>query len=65
MGQRGLETAVLELYGPGAAGQVGGWNLISYTMADLARAWANVRRPSRALPIWLRRRRLLVALAGG
>jgi beta-N-acetylhexosaminidase len=38
MEQRGLETAVLDLYGPGAAGQVGGWNLISYTMADLARA---------------------------
>jgi beta-N-acetylhexosaminidase len=29
-----LEAAVLRLYGPG--GEVGGWNLASYTMADLA-----------------------------
>jgi beta-N-acetylhexosaminidase len=31
-----LENAVLRLYGPGAAGQVGGWNLRSYSFADLA-----------------------------
>jgi beta-N-acetylhexosaminidase len=31
-----LENAVLRLYGPRAAAQVGGWNLSSYTMADLA-----------------------------
>jgi beta-N-acetylhexosaminidase len=31
-----LEDAVLRLYGPGAAGQVGGWNLSSYSLADLA-----------------------------
>jgi beta-N-acetylhexosaminidase len=30
-----LERAVLRLYGPGAAGQVGGWNLRSYSFADL------------------------------
>ncbi|MFA9489721.1 MAG: glycoside hydrolase family 3 N-terminal domain-containing protein [Anaerolineales bacterium] len=30
-----LENAVLRLYGPGSAGEVGGWNLRSYTMADL------------------------------
>jgi beta-N-acetylhexosaminidase len=31
-----LENAILNLYGPRAAGQVGGWNLISFSMADLA-----------------------------
>jgi beta-N-acetylhexosaminidase len=31
-----LENAVLRLFGPGAAGQVGGWNLRSYSFADLA-----------------------------
>lgn len=31
-----LETAVLRLFGPGAAGQVGGWNLNSYSFADIA-----------------------------
>lgn len=31
-----LEQTVLSLYGPQAAGQVGGWNSSSYTMADLA-----------------------------
>jgi beta-N-acetylhexosaminidase len=31
-----LENAILNLYGPRAAGQVGGWNLISFNMADLA-----------------------------
>ena len=31
-----MEKAVLRLYGPGAAGQVGGWNLRSFTFADLA-----------------------------
>jgi beta-N-acetylhexosaminidase len=31
-----LESAVLRFYGPGAAGQVGGWNLRSYSFADLA-----------------------------
>jgi len=30
-----LENAVLRLYGPSSAGEVGGWNLRSYTMADL------------------------------
>ena len=30
-----LEDAVIRLFGPGAAGQVGGWNLRSYSMADL------------------------------
>jgi beta-N-acetylhexosaminidase len=31
-----LERAILRQYGPGAAGQVGGWNLRSYSFADLA-----------------------------
>ena len=31
-----LESAVLRLYGPSVGGEVGGWNLASYTMADLA-----------------------------
>jgi beta-N-acetylhexosaminidase len=31
-----LENRVLSLYGPGAAGQVGNWNIESYSMADLA-----------------------------
>ncbi len=31
-----LESAVLRLYGPRGAGEVGGWNLTSFTMADLA-----------------------------
>ncbi|MCJ7708333.1 MAG: hypothetical protein MUO38_12035, partial [Anaerolineales bacterium] len=36
MDVRALESTVLRLYGPSAAGEVGGWNLASYTMADLA-----------------------------
>jgi len=32
----GLEDSVLRLYGPGVAGQIGGWNLSSYSLADLA-----------------------------
>ena len=31
-----LEQTILSLYGPRGAGQVGGWNLISYSTADLA-----------------------------
>lgn len=31
-----LERAVLRFYGPGAAGEVGGWNLRSFRTADLA-----------------------------
>jgi len=31
-----LEDAVIRLFGPAAAGQVGSWNLRSYSMADLA-----------------------------
>jgi beta-N-acetylhexosaminidase len=31
-----LERAVLRFYGPGAAGEVGGWNLRSFSTADLA-----------------------------
>ena len=31
-----LEESVIQLYGPGAAGQVGSWNLRSYSMADLS-----------------------------
>ena len=36
MGVRGLEQTVLNLYGPAATGEVGSWNLSSYSMADLA-----------------------------
>ncbi len=36
MNVRGLEQTVLSLYGPAAAGEVGSWNLSSYSMADLA-----------------------------
>ena len=31
-----LENAVIRLFGPSAAGQVGSWNLRSYSMADLS-----------------------------
>jgi beta-N-acetylhexosaminidase len=31
-----LESTILRLYGPAATEQVGGWNLTSYSMADLA-----------------------------
>lgn len=31
-----MEEMVLSLYGPAAAGQVGGWNIRSFSMADLA-----------------------------
>ena len=31
-----LENAVIRLFGPAAAGQVGSWNLRSYSMADLS-----------------------------
>ncbi|HET7011332.1 MAG TPA: glycoside hydrolase family 3 N-terminal domain-containing protein [Anaerolineales bacterium] len=48
MDPRGLETAVLELYGPGVAGEVGGWNLLSFTMADLALALGE--RPPSSTP---------------
>jgi beta-N-acetylhexosaminidase len=33
---RALERTILELYGSRAAGQVHSWNLVSYTLADLA-----------------------------
>ncbi len=33
---RAMENTVATLYGPRAAGQVGDWNLASYTLADLA-----------------------------
>ena len=33
---RALEDAIIRLYGPRAAGQVGAWNLVSYSTADLA-----------------------------
>jgi len=36
MDVRGLEKNVLNLYGPAATGEVGSWNLSSYSMADLA-----------------------------
>lgn len=36
MARDALENRVLSLYGPGAAGQVGNWNIVSYTMADLS-----------------------------
>ncbi len=36
MGVGELEDAVLRLYGQAAAGQVGSWNLSSFSMADLA-----------------------------
>lgn len=36
LGVDALESAVLRLYGPRGAGEVGGWNLDSYSMADLA-----------------------------
>ena len=39
-----LEAAVLRLYGPG--GEVGGWNLASYTMADLATYLGEVAPPT-------------------
>ncbi|MDX1600593.1 MAG: hypothetical protein R3191_03655, partial [Anaerolineales bacterium] len=43
-----LERRVNDLYGPGAAGQVGTWNLWSYSMADLA-AYLG-RSPEETLP---------------
>lgn len=46
-----LESAVLELYGPGAAQQVGGWNLSSFTMADLARALGERAPATPSLPL--------------
>jgi beta-N-acetylhexosaminidase len=48
---QGLETAVLELYGPGVAGEVGGWNLSSFSMADLARALGERAPPVTARPL--------------
>ncbi len=36
LSQTALEEAILRLYGPAASGEVGGWNLTSFTMADLA-----------------------------
>lgn len=42
-----LENAVLRLYGPG--GEVGGWNLASYTMADLASYLGEVAPPTLGL----------------
>jgi beta-N-acetylhexosaminidase len=36
MDVRALHDAVLRLYGPRAAGQIGDWNLFTYSMADLA-----------------------------
>jgi beta-N-acetylhexosaminidase len=49
MATNALENRVLSLYGPGAAGQVGNWNIESYTMADLASYLGNP--PSKPPPI--------------
>jgi beta-N-acetylhexosaminidase len=49
MNTSALEDRVLSLYGPGAAGQVGNWNIESFTMADLASYLGNV--PSAPPPI--------------
>lgn len=46
-----LESAVLRLYGPSVGGEVGGWNLASYTMADLATYLGEVAPPSLGLPL--------------
>jgi beta-N-acetylhexosaminidase len=47
---RALETTILRLYGPRAAGQVASWHLVSYTMADLA-AYLDEPPPVSGLPL--------------
>jgi len=47
----GLEKAVLSLYGPQSAGEVGGWNLASYSLADLAVYLGEPRPATEALPV--------------
>jgi beta-N-acetylhexosaminidase len=49
MDERALENRVLSLYGPGAAGQVGNWNIESFTMADLEAYLGNP--PSKPPPV--------------
>ena len=49
MDERALENRILSLYGPGAAGQVGNWNIESFSMADLDAYLGN--SPSKPPPV--------------
>jgi len=51
MARDALENRVLSLYGPGAAGQVGNWNIESYTMADLSSYLGNPPAKPPSIPI--------------
>jgi beta-N-acetylhexosaminidase len=47
----GLEQEVLSLYGPQSAGEVGGWNLTSYSLADLANYLGEPRPAAETVPV--------------
>jgi beta-N-acetylhexosaminidase len=51
IGLDALERTILRLYGPGAAGQVGGWTMVSYSLADLAAYLGQPPPPSLGIPI--------------
>ena len=51
MAKNALESAILRLYGPGAAGEVGGWNLRSYSTADLANYLGDAPRSPPEVPL--------------
>ncbi len=51
MEKNALESAILRLYGPGAAGEVGGWNLRSYSTADLANYLGDVPQSTPEVPL--------------
>ncbi|MBE9479758.1 MAG: hypothetical protein IMY80_07315, partial [Chloroflexi bacterium] len=46
-----LENAVIRLFGPAAAGQVGSWNLRSYSMADLSNYLGEIPMDVPAVPL--------------
>ena len=48
---RALEDAVIRLYGQRAAGQVGVWNLVSYSTADLANYMGDLPRTAPIVPL--------------
>lgn len=48
---RAMQDAVLRLYGPAAAGQVGDWTLASYSMADLANTFGILPAQNIQIPL--------------
>lgn len=52
IGLTAIENRIISLYGPGASGQVGTWNLRSFSMADLANYLGDPPPSNPVLPIF-------------